>query len=65
MFPFPLPEVRFCVTGGITPANVGAYLDCPAVACIGGSWFVPGEALAAGNLEAIGALAREAVAMTR
>ncbi len=60
----PLPEVRFCVTGGITPQNVGAYLACPSVACIGGSWFVPGRALAVGEFAAIGRLCREAVAMT-
>jgi len=60
----PLPEVRFCVTGGITLHNLAAYLACPAVTCIGGSWFVPGSALAAGDFAAIGRLSREAVAAT-
>ena len=60
----PLPDVRFCVTGGINPNNVHDYLDCAAVTCVGGSWFVPGDALAAGDFEAIGRLADAAVAMT-
>ncbi len=60
----PLPDVRFCVTGGITQANAGDYLDCPSVACIGGSWFVPAEALQSGDLEVIGRLAAQAVALT-
>ena len=60
----PLPEVRFCPTGGITPDNITQYLQCSAVACVGGSWFVPGLALEAGDFAAIGQLSREAVAMT-
>lgn len=60
----PLPEVRFCVTGGITPHNVAVYLACPTVACIGGSWFVPSRALVAGDFTEIGRLSSEAVAMT-
>ena len=61
----PMPELRFCVTGGITPANVADYLACPAVSCIGGSWFVPAQSLQAGDFETIGRLARDAVALTR
>ena len=60
----PLPTVRYCVTGGINPGNVADYLACPAVACIGGSWFVPGEALRAGDYPRIEQLAREAMALT-
>ncbi len=60
----PLPDVRFCVTGGITAANVADYLACPSVACVGGSWFVPAEALASRDLKVISALAVEAVALT-
>jgi 2-dehydro-3-deoxyphosphogluconate aldolase/(4S)-4-hydroxy-2-oxoglutarate aldolase len=57
----PLPDLRFCVTGGINAANVTGYLQCPAVSCIGGSWFVPRDALLAGDFDAIGKLAREAI----
>ncbi len=56
----PLPEVRFCPTGGITAANAGDYLACPAVACVGGSWFVPADALRAGDFASIGTLCKEA-----
>jgi 2-dehydro-3-deoxyphosphogluconate aldolase/(4S)-4-hydroxy-2-oxoglutarate aldolase len=59
----PLPDVRFCVTGGITPDNVGRYLECPAVTCIGGSWFVPAEALHTGDFATIERLAVDAVGL--
>ena len=57
----PLPEVRFCPTGGITLNNARDYLACPAVACVGGSWFVPADALRAGDFKTIAALSREIV----
>ncbi|MEM7218718.1 MAG: bifunctional 4-hydroxy-2-oxoglutarate aldolase/2-dehydro-3-deoxy-phosphogluconate aldolase [Pseudomonadota bacterium] len=60
----PLPEVRFCPTGGVTPDNARDYLSLPSVACIGGSWFVPPSALAERDFDTIGRLAREAVALT-
>ncbi len=60
----PLPEVRFCPTGGITPALAPEYLALEAVACIGGSWFVPDDLLRAGNFAGIGKLAEEAVTLT-
>jgi 2-dehydro-3-deoxyphosphogluconate aldolase/(4S)-4-hydroxy-2-oxoglutarate aldolase len=45
----PFPQVRFCPTGGIGPANAPEYLAQPNVACVGGSWMSKGdvEALAA------------------
>ena len=59
----PLPEVRFFPTGGIDAAKLPAYLAQPAVACVGGSWFVPGDALARGDWNAIGAAAAAAMAL--
>ena len=56
----PLPQLRFCPTGGITPANASSYLALPNVACVGGSWLTPAAALAAGDWDAIERLAREA-----
>src|SRR5579871_6539407 len=34
----PVPDVRFCPTGGITPLNAAEYLREPNVACVAGSW---------------------------
>jgi 2-dehydro-3-deoxyphosphogluconate aldolase / (4S)-4-hydroxy-2-oxoglutarate aldolase len=45
----PLPQLRFCPTGGITPATAGAYLALANVGCVGGSWLTPAAAVAAGD----------------
>ena len=42
----PVPQVRFCPTGGVSVANMGDYLRLPNVPCVGGSWLTPGSALA-------------------
>lgn len=36
----PLPQIKFCPTGGISPENARDYLDCDNVVCVGGSWMV-------------------------
>jgi len=59
----PLPELRFFPTGGITPDNLSAYLSCEAVMCVGGSWFVPGDAIRRGAFSEIGSMAAAAVAL--
>ncbi len=41
------PDVRFMPTGGIAPANLGAYLALSQVLAVGGSWMVPISAVAA------------------
>jgi len=56
----PLPDIRFCPTGGIDARNAPAYLALPNVVAVGGSWVVPKDALAAGDFSRITALAREA-----
>lgn len=61
----PFGDVAFCPTGGITPANAGDFLALPNVVCVGGSWLVPADALAAGDWARITRLAREAVALKR
>lgn len=58
----PFPQVRFCPTGGISPANYRGYLALNSVHCIGGSWLVPNDALESGDYDRITSLAREAVA---
>ena len=37
----PLSDVRFCPTGGISPANLVAHLQQANVALVGGSWITP------------------------
>lgn len=59
----PLPQARFCPTGGIGPGNVTEYLALPNVGCVGGSWMVPGEAVAAGDWARIEQLARQAATL--
>ncbi|MGH3648512.1 MAG: bifunctional 4-hydroxy-2-oxoglutarate aldolase/2-dehydro-3-deoxy-phosphogluconate aldolase, partial [Micromonosporaceae bacterium] len=49
----PLPGVRFCPTGGISPANAPDYLALPNVGCVGGSWLTPADAIAAGDWDRI------------
>ena len=61
----PFAEVRFCPTGGIDAAAAPAYLALPNVACVGGSWMLPTDALKAGDWARIGQLAREAAALGR
>ncbi|HKY86193.1 MAG TPA: bifunctional 4-hydroxy-2-oxoglutarate aldolase/2-dehydro-3-deoxy-phosphogluconate aldolase [Pseudorhodoplanes sp.] len=59
----PLPDLRFCPTGGIDGKNAAAYLALPNVVAVGGSWPAPAAALAAGNYARITALAKEAAAL--
>jgi len=61
----PLPMARFCPTGGIDAAKAPAYLALANVACVGGSWMVPADAVKAGDWARIGALAGEAAALKR
>lgn len=59
----PLPELRFCATGGIGAHNAGEYLALHNVPCVGGSWVAPAAAVQAGDWARIEALAREAAAL--
>lgn len=36
----PIPQAKFCPTGGIGPGNAADYLALPNVLCIGGSWML-------------------------
>lgn len=59
----PLPELRFCPTGGIGPRNAPGYLALPNVACVGGSWMLPRDAVADRRWDEIEKLAREAATL--
>ena len=64
-FHSPLPDLMFCPTGGITPKTAPDYLKLPNVICVGGSWVMPKELVAARDWTAITALAREAASLKR
>ena len=59
----PLPGLRFCPTGGITAATAPEYLALPNVACVGGSWLTPRDAVEAGDWGRVERLAAEAAAL--
>lgn len=59
----PLPNIRFCPTGGIDAASAPDWLALPNVVCVGGSWVAPADALAEGDWDRVEALAAEAAAL--
>ena len=61
----PIPQIRFCPTGGVSPSNVETYLALSNTLCVGGSWVCPEDLIAAGDWEAITALAAKAAALPR
>jgi 2-dehydro-3-deoxyphosphogluconate aldolase / (4S)-4-hydroxy-2-oxoglutarate aldolase len=61
----PLPDLIFCPTGGVDAQSAGNYLALPNVACVGGSWMVAPELLAAGDFRKVEQLARQASTLGR
>ena len=59
----PLGDVMFCPTGGISLASAPQFLACKNVACVGGSWLTPRDAMLAGDWARITALASAASAL--
>ncbi|MGW4023242.1 bifunctional 4-hydroxy-2-oxoglutarate aldolase/2-dehydro-3-deoxy-phosphogluconate aldolase [Streptomyces sp. NPDC005009] len=60
----PLPQARFCPTGGIGPDSAPEYLALPNVGCVGGSWMLPADAVAARDWGRVEALARAAAGLS-
>ncbi|MFJ7767356.1 bifunctional 4-hydroxy-2-oxoglutarate aldolase/2-dehydro-3-deoxy-phosphogluconate aldolase [Streptomyces sp. NPDC097107] len=60
----PLPQARFCPTGGITPGSAPEYLALPNVGCVGGSWMLPKDAVADRDWGRVERLAREAAGLS-
>jgi 2-dehydro-3-deoxyphosphogluconate aldolase/(4S)-4-hydroxy-2-oxoglutarate aldolase len=56
----PVPQARFCPTGGITASSAASYLSLPNVGCVGGSWLTPAEALLDRDWDRITRIATEA-----
>ena len=61
----PFFDVRFCPTGGVTLQNAPEFLALPNVVCVGGSWLVPGDAVASGDWERVTALAQATHALRK
>ncbi|MFE7772516.1 bifunctional 4-hydroxy-2-oxoglutarate aldolase/2-dehydro-3-deoxy-phosphogluconate aldolase [Streptomyces sp. NPDC057445] len=59
----PLPQARFCPTGGISLTSAPAYLSLPNVDCVGGTWMLPADVLAARDWARVEALAHEAAGL--
>ena len=58
----PIPELKFCPTGGVSPSTFRDYLALPNVICVGGSWVAPTDAVAVGDWDRITELAAAASA---
>lgn len=61
----PMPDLKFCPTGGIHADNAANYLRLPNVGCVGGSWLTPAQAVANQDWDAITQLARQASALAQ
>jgi 2-dehydro-3-deoxyphosphogluconate aldolase/(4S)-4-hydroxy-2-oxoglutarate aldolase len=62
-FSGPIPDARFCPTGGVTLTNAPTYLALPNVVCVGGTWMLKPEHIESGNWAAITELASAAAAL--
>ncbi|MEU9559978.1 bifunctional 4-hydroxy-2-oxoglutarate aldolase/2-dehydro-3-deoxy-phosphogluconate aldolase [Streptomyces fumanus] len=60
----PLPQARFCPTGGIGADSAPEYLALPNVGCVGGTWMLPKDALAGRDWARVEALARAAAGLS-
>ena len=61
----PFFDVKFCPTGGVTLQNAPEFLALPNVVCVGGSWLVPADAMAAGDWARITQLARDTASLKK
>lgn len=61
----PIPQVKFCPTGGVSLKNVQGYMSLPNTLCVGGSWVAPKDKMIAGDWDGIVALAKEAASLNR
>lgn len=61
----PLPQLKFCPTGGIDPDNAADYLALDNVLCVGGSWMLDRDLIAARDWMGIEQKARRASLLAR
>jgi 2-dehydro-3-deoxyphosphogluconate aldolase/(4S)-4-hydroxy-2-oxoglutarate aldolase len=63
--PYAHTGVRFVPTGGVTAANLEAYLSFKSVAAVGGTWIAKQDDIAAGKWSEIRARCQAAAAIVR
>ncbi|MDB5489582.1 MAG: keto-deoxy-phosphogluconate aldolase [Reyranella sp.] len=56
----PLAGLKFCPTGGVSADTAPSYLALANVACVGGSWVAPRDAVATGDWQRVERLAAAA-----
>ncbi len=61
----PFFDITFCPTGGLTLTNAPDFLSLSNVACVGGSWLTPSDAMQNGDWARITELAKQASALQR
>jgi len=61
----PLPDIKFCPTGGVSPNNAPDYLGAKNVLCVGGSWVADQGLMEAGSWARIEGLAKAAASLPR
>lgn len=61
----PLPQAKFCPTGGIAAERAADYLALPNVLCVGGSWIATAPMIAAQDWAVIESNARRAAGMKK
>ena len=59
----PLPQIKFCPTGGVTADNASDFLALDNVLCVGGTWMLSKQDIAAKNWAAIELKAQAAAAL--
>ncbi|WP_394782207.1 bifunctional 4-hydroxy-2-oxoglutarate aldolase/2-dehydro-3-deoxy-phosphogluconate aldolase, partial [Undibacterium sp.] len=55
----PFPDVRFCLTGGVTVETTPQLLQQKNILCVGGSWMCPASLIDANDWNSIGKLAAQ------
>ncbi len=57
-----LVGLKFVPTGGVSPSNLVAYLRCPVVHAVAGTWLATAKMISSGAFADVACLAAEAVA---
>ncbi len=60
-FQGPFSKMNFCPTGGVNLNNLNDFLILKNVLCVGGTWFVPKDAILNNEFEKITLLCKEAL----